>query len=212
MISIESIEFNPLGENTYILYDETKEAVIIDPGCNEDEEKEELDQLILSKGLTIKYLLNTHCHVDHVLGNYHVKEKYQVPLLIHELELPQLRAVKIYAPNYGFYEYQETEPDQFIDEGHQIKFGNSTLEIVFVPGHAPGHIAFYNLQENFCVGGDVLFLSSVGRSDLPGGDHKTLIKSIKEKIMVWPDDVKIHPGHGPVTTIGRERMYNPYIS
>lgn len=211
MITIESLEFNPLGENTYIVYDETREAVIIDPGCNEEEEKLELDQLIASRELKIKYLLNTHCHVDHVLGNYHVKNKYKVPLLIHELELAQLKAVKVYAPNYGFFEYEETDPDQFIDEGHQIIFGKSTLEILFVPGHSPGHIVFYNLQDKFCVGGDVIFLSSIGRTDLPGGDHKTLIKSIKEKILRLPDDVKIYPGHGPSTTVGREKAHNPYI-
>src|SRR6478736_4332823 len=172
MVSIQSFEFNPFQENTYVLYDESREAVIIDPGCYEQEEKRALDSFIESKKLIVKYLLNTHCHIDHVLGNDHVKEKYKVPFLMHETELPVLKAVKSYAGNYGFAKYHETLPDQFLKEGDRVKFGNIELQVLFLPGHAPGHIGFYCEEEKMILAGDVLFQRSVGRTDLPGGNFE----------------------------------------
>ena len=211
-MKVESFVFNPLQENTYVLYDETKECVIIDPGCIEPEEKEQLSSFISINGLTVKLLLNTHCHVDHVLGNDFVKEKYKVEFLIHAADLPVLKAVRVYAPNYGFYNYKEAEPDRFMKEGDTITFGNQTLKVLFVPGHAPGHVAFYNQASKVVIAGDVLFYNSIGRTDLPGGDYETLITSIHEKLFTLPEDVTVFPGHGPETSIGFEMRTNPFCA
>ncbi len=212
MLSVQIFEFNPFQENTIVLYDETGEAVIIDPGCYEAEERSELDRFIASKKLTVKYLLNTHCHIDHVLGNEYVKQRYQVPFLIHEIELMVLQAVKSYSSNYGFPKYQEILPDAFLKEHDVVKFGNTALSVLFVPGHAPGHIAFYNATNKILIGGDVLFQYSVGRTDLPGGHFQTLIKSIHEKFFTLPDEVVVYPGHGDPTTIKEEKTSNPFCA
>jgi hydroxyacylglutathione hydrolase len=210
MIKIETFTFNPFQENTYVLHDETGECVIIDPGCYEREEQLELSSFIESKKLKVVELLNTHCHIDHVLGNYFVKEKYKVKLAVHKIDEATLKAVKSYSSNYGFVNYTEASVDRYIDEGDQIKFGNSVLDILFVPGHAPGHVAFYNIKENICIGGDVLFAGSIGRTDLPGGNFDTLIRSIQDKIFSLGEAMVVYPGHGPETTVGREMRTNPY--
>jgi hydroxyacylglutathione hydrolase len=212
MIKIETFTFNPFQENTYVLHDETGECVIIDPGCYEREEQLELSSFIESNKLKVVELLNTHCHIDHVLGNYFVKEKYKVKLAVHKIDEATLKAVKSYSSNYGFVNYTEASVDRYIDEGDQIKFGNSVLDILFVPGHAPGHVAFYNSKENICIGGDVLFAGSIGRTDLPGGNFDTLIKSIQDKIFSLGEATVVYPGHGPETTVGREMRSNPYCA
>ncbi len=212
MLHVKTFVFNPFSENTYVVYDDSLEAVVIDPGCYEQEEKDQLDNFIKSEKLTIKYLLDTHAHIDHVLGNYHVKEKYKVPFLMHKKDEPVLKAVKAYAPNYGFINYTEALPDQFLEEGDDVIFGNSKFSVLFVPGHAPGHIAFYNQKERILMGGDVLFKRSVGRTDLPGGNHETLINSIHQKLFVLPDDVVVYPGHGDTTTLGEEKISNPFCA
>jgi hydroxyacylglutathione hydrolase len=212
MIKIDIFTFNPFQENTYVLHDETGECVIIDPGCYEREEQAELSSFIESKKLKVVELLNTHCHIDHVLGNYFVKEKYKVKLAVHKIDEATLKAVKSYSSNYGFVNYTEASVDRYIDEGDQIKFGNSVLDILFVPGHAPGHVAFYNSKENFCIGGDVLFAGSIGRTDLPGGNFDTLIKSIQDKIFSLGEAMVVYPGHGPETTVGREMRTNPFCA
>lgn len=212
MIQIQPFVFNPLQENTYVLFDETKECVIIDPGCYTREEQDELSNFIQNQQLKVIMLLNTHCHVDHVLGNAYVKEKYKTRLLIPAKEKATLLAVKAYAPSYGFYQYQETDPDGFLEEEDVIKFGHQTLRVLFVPGHAPGHVAFYHEKDKSVIAGDVLFYNSIGRTDLPGGDFDTLIESIHRKLFSLPDDVKVFPGHGPATTIGFEKRTNPFCA
>jgi len=212
MLHIKTFVFNPFSENTYIAYDDSLVGVVIDPGCYEREEKEELDNFIKSKNVSIKYLLNTHAHIDHVLGNYHVKEKYKVPFLMHKKDESVLKAVKSYAPNYGFANYTEAAPDQFLEEGDEVVCGTSRFSVLFLPGHAPGHIGFYNEKEKILISGDVLFRSSIGRTDLPGGHHETLIKSIQQKLFVLPDDVVVYPGHGSTTTLGEEKRSNPYCA
>jgi len=212
MLQIKSFTFNPLQENTYLLFDETHECVIIDPGCYEKYEQDELATFIEKNDLTVKFLLNTHCHVDHVLGNYFVKEKYKIKLYIHRDDEPVLKAVKVYAPMYGIYAYHETSPDEFIEEGMTISFGKQALSVLFVPGHSPGHVAFYHSIAKIVIGGDVLFRSSVGRTDLPGGNSATLMKSIHQKFFTLPDDVVVYPGHGPETTIGFEKKTNPFCA
>jgi hydroxyacylglutathione hydrolase len=157
-------------------------------------------------------VLNTHCHIDHVLGNFFVKEKYKTSLHIHKKDEPVLKAVKAYAPNYGFFQYQETFPDSYLEEGQVLKLGDEELKVLFVPGHAPGHVAFYNEKNKIVIGGDVLFYNSIGRTDLPGGDFDTLIESIHTKLFTLPDDVTVFPGHGPETTIGFEKRTNPFCA
>ncbi len=212
MIHIRSFTFNPFEENTYVLHDETGEGVIVDPGCYEQEERSELKNFISLKNLAIKYVLNTHCHIDHVLGNEFTKQQYKAPLLVHPLELHVLKAAKVYASNYGFPLYHEVLPDGELNTDLSVQFGKSSLKTLFVPGHSPGHVAFYEPDQKFVIGGDVLFNRSIGRTDLPGGNHQTLIDSIHRQLFILPDDVVVHPGHGPSTTIGEEKAYNPFCA
>lgn len=212
MLQIKSFVFNAFQENTYILYDETKECVIIDPGCYDKDEQGELAFFIKENTLNVNILLNTHCHVDHVLGNYFVKEKYKTKLYIHAQDEPVLKAVKVYAPNYGLQQYQEASPDVYMKEGDTISFGKQKLSVLFVPGHSPGHVAFYSAENKIVIGGDVLFKNSIGRTDLPGGNFDTLINSIHQKLFTLPDDVVVYPGHGPETTIGFEKKTNPFCA
>jgi glyoxylase-like metal-dependent hydrolase (beta-lactamase superfamily II) len=210
MIQIHAFTFNPFEENTYLIYDETGEGVVIDPGCYEKSEKDALVQFIETQKIKIKYLLNTHCHIDHVLGNEFVKGKYNVPFLIHRNEEPVLRSVKVYAPSYGFNLYQEVLPDGYLAEGDTVSFGNTSFEVIFLPGHAPGHIGFYHKESLSLLSGDVLFEQSIGRTDLPGGDFNTLIHSIRQKIFTLPEEVTVYPGHGNTTTVGEEKISNPF--
>lgn len=212
MIQIEIFTFNALQENTYVLYDETKECIIIDPGCYDREEQDELSSFIKAANLKPVKLLNTHCHVDHVLGNKFVKDTYAVKLYTSKEEVEALRAVKVYAPVYGFVNYAETEVDEIIKEGDLVHFGNSQLELLFVPGHSIGHLAFVNKAQKICIGGDVLFRNSVGRWDLPGGNEAILLKSIQTKLFKLEDDMVVYPGHGPTTTIGYEKRTNPFCA
>ncbi|MFM8913816.1 MAG: MBL fold metallo-hydrolase, partial [Flammeovirgaceae bacterium] len=200
MLQVKIFEFNPLSENTYLLWDETAEGVVIDPGCFERAENEALASFVEKENIKIKYLLNTHCHVDHVLGNYFVKNTYHVPFLTHANEDPVLRAVKSYAANYGFFGYSEVLPDRFLAEGDEVYFGNTTLSVLFLPGHSPGHIGFYHAESKSLFAGDVLFQRSIGRTDLPGGNFETLIESIHAKVFKLPDEVTVYPGHGETTT------------
>ena len=210
MLQVHSFVFNPFQENTFVLFDETKECVIIDPGCSDDDERKLLKTFIADHKLKVKLLLNTHCHIDHVLGNRFVKETYKVNLLIHPDEEPVLKAVEVYAPGYGFHLYQHQAPDGFLEEADFITFGNQSFVVLSVPGHSPGHVAFYSEANRTVMGGDVLFYNSIGRTDLPGGNQETLINSIHTKLFSLPDHVKVYPGHGPETTIGFEKKTNPF--
>lgn len=212
MVHIKSFTFNPFMENTFVLYDDTKECVIIDPGCYEDYEQKELQEFIESNDLKVVKLLNTHCHIDHVLGNAFVKKAFDVDLFVHKKDEETLKAVQAYAPSYGFANYQNAEIDQYLEEGKQVTFGETNLEVLFVPGHAPGHVAFIHHDSKTIIGGDVLFQGSIGRTDLPGGDFDTLIKSIHTKFFPLGDDYQVFCGHGPKTTIGHEKQSNPFCA
>lgn len=212
MLQVKKFTFNPFGENTYVLYDHTKECVVIDPGCYEKEEENELIEFITTNNLIVKKVINTHCHIDHVLGNAFVKRKFNAPLIIPPLEEPVLRAVTSYAGNYGFQQYQDSTPDSFITENDTLTVGEQKLQTLFVPGHSPGHVAFYHSIDKILIGGDVLFYNSIGRADLPGGDYDTLIDSIHKKLFTLPDDVTVYCGHGPETTIGFEKRTNPFCA
>ena len=219
MVKIDFFTFGPFQENTYVLSDETKECIIIDPGCYDDAERAELMAFIGINELKPVKLLNTHCHIDHVLGNKFVAEKFKLGLEIHKKDLPVLHSLMKTAHLYQLNAEESPEPDKFIDEGDpakdgtgMIEFGKSKLEILFCPGHSPGHIVFVNKAQKFVIGGDVLFYGSIGRTDLPGGDHKTLIDSIKNKLFPLGDDFIVYCGHGPETNIGFERRNNPFLS
>ena len=211
MIQIKYFTFNPFMENTFILFDEGGPAIIIDPGCSSREEEKVLADFIRSHKLNVEKIVNTHCHIDHVLGNFYCKQEFGAPLIIHKTELPMLRAVSTYASNYGFNQYHHVEPDAFIKEGEDLTFGEHRLKTLFVPGHSPGHVAFYSPEQKFCIGGDVLFQGSIGRTDLPGGDYDTLIRSIKTKLLPLEDEYVVHSGHGPITNIVFERKNNPVL-
>ncbi len=212
MLQVHSFVFSPLSENTYVLYDETNEAVIIDPGCLRQEEKEELADFIDDKNLKVKYLLQTHAHLDHVFGAAFVKRKYGVLMYLHKNELPILADVENRCKIWGIPGYEPVEADVMIDEGEVIRFGNAELSIIFVPGHAPGHLAFISHADKFIVGGDVLFRGGIGRTDFPGCNHADLINSIKTKFFTLPDDYTVYAGHNEPTTIGFEKTYNPFLN
>jgi glyoxylase-like metal-dependent hydrolase (beta-lactamase superfamily II) len=211
MLKIQSFVFSPIQENTYLLYDEFNNCAIIDPGCYFDAEKEQLVGFIQKSGLKPKMLLNTHCHLDHVFGNKYVAETYGLMLQLHEKE----KAVLGFAPTSGLmYEmpFDNYAGDYiYLKEGDIIKIGEDKLKVIEAPGHSPGHICFYSAKQNFLIGGDVLFNRSIGRTDLPGGNHEQLIKNIKEKLFVLPNETVVYSGHGPATTIGEEKEGNPYF-
>lgn len=210
MIKVKKFTFNPFAENMYLLFDESKEGIIIDPGCYDKDEEKELKEYISEQNIKIKTLVNTHGHIDHVLGNNFVFQQWGVPFVMSKEDLPTYKAVSAYASNYGFENYTEVEPTSFIGEGDRLEFGNNYLDVVFVPGHSVGHIAFISQEQKFVIGGDVLFNGSVGRTDLPGGDMDTLIESIHQKLFVLDDDFVVYCGHGPETTIGKEKVSNPF--
>lgn len=211
MIKLHSFVFSPFSENTYILWDETNEAIIIDAGCLAQYEKEELADFIADNKLIVKQLVQTHAHLDHVFGAAYVKRKFGVKMLMHKNELPILSSVESRCAMWGIKGYEPVEADEWIDEGQKIKFGSSELDILFVPGHAPGHLAFVNHKDRFVIGGDCLFRRSVGRTDFPLCNHADLMKSIKTKFFTLPDDYVVYSGHGSPTTIGEEKQFNPYV-
>lgn len=211
MSRIASFNFNPFSENTYVVYDDTLQCIIIDPGCYTREEKKELTDFIAGKKLLPQYILNTHCHIDHVLGNYFISETYRIPLAIHAGELPVLQAVDTYADTMGFVYEKSPDPEIFLEPGNPFSFGNTRLDILFTPGHSPASVCFYNKREGYVISGDVLFLDSIGRYDLPGGNLDTLLESIHSQLMTLKDIVNVYPGHGAQTTVGRERRFNPFL-
>ena len=212
MIEVVKLTFNPFEENTYILYDETKDCIIIDPGNSSEQENQGLVEFIKSNDLTPQKIVNTHCHIDHVLGVEFVKNYFNIPFIIPKDEEVAYYSVKAYAAPYGFPMYVESTVDQFSKEYEVVTFGNSSLDVISVPGHSPGHVVLYHPGQKFVIGGDVLFNGSIGRTDLPGGDHEALIKNIQEKLFILPEDVVVHPGHGPETTIGHEKRTNPFLT
>jgi glyoxylase-like metal-dependent hydrolase (beta-lactamase superfamily II) len=208
---IETFVFNPFYENTYIIYNDQKHAIIIDPGCYEKYEEKEITEFISENQLTPKLILNTHCHIDHVLGNLFLKEHYDIPLWIPTLEEEMLQAVTAYASGWGISGYQSARPDKLIDENTIIELGDLQLSCIFAPGHSPGHLMFYHKESNILIGGDVIFRESIGRTDLPGGNFETLENSIKTNVYSLPDQTTIYPGHGPITTVGYEKENNPFV-
>ena len=210
MVSVKIFAFNPMLENTYIVHDE-QNAIIIDPGCYYDHEKQKVKDFLESKKLTPVQLLNTHCQLDHVFGNKWVYETYGLELFIHRNEEMVLGFAAQSGQMYGVpFENYEGKL-HFLNEHDEIELGESKFKVLLTPGHSPGSICFYNEEQQFIIGGDVLFRESIGRTDLPGGNHNALLQSIREKLFMLPDDVIVYPGHNEPTTIGHEKKYNPFL-
>lgn len=208
-IQVQQFTFNPFQENTYVVYSDNKDAVIIDPGCYERHEEQELADFIASNGLNVHALLNTHAHIDHVMGNAFVLETYGVDFYLHPLDTVTLNAGTNSAHVFGFSNYKTSpQPTKQLSHGEIIRFGSIEFEVLFTPGHAPGHVVFYNAATNFVINGDVLFQGSFGRVDLPGGDLETLKRSIFTVMFNLPDETVVYCGHGPSTTIQREKAFN----
>ena len=209
-MEIHKFTFNPLQENTLVVTDDEKNCVIIDPGCYFQEEKEALKEFINSNGLEVKALLNTHAHLDHIMGNAFVKRTYDVDLYLHEADVVTLNMGDQSSQLYGLDQFETSpQPNQFLKEGDRLEFGGIVFDVIFGPGHAPGHVAFYNKAESVLINGDILFKGSYGRVDLPGGDFQTLKDTIQNKLFKLPEDTLVYTGHGPETTIGAEKASNP---
>jgi hydroxyacylglutathione hydrolase len=211
MIKIKQFTFNPVRENTYILFDETNDCVIIDPGMYDSDEQNIFYRFIKDNDLNPVLLLNTHCHYDHVFGNKFVFDNWSLKPQFHKGELIVLQSIPGYVPQMGLNYELSPEPEVFLPESGSVSFGSSVLELIFAPGHSPAHLCFYSRANNFLIGGDVLFYNSIGRTDLPGGNHSQLINSIKQNLFILPDDCEVFPGHGPSTTIGFEKQHNPFL-
>jgi hydroxyacylglutathione hydrolase len=211
MYNVKVFTFSPIQENTYVLSNDKKEAIIIDPGCYGQEEEQQLEDYIVSEGLQVRLLLNTHCHLDHVFGNKFVAEKWGIKPHIH----PNEKQVLEYAPvsglmwNLPFHNYSGDVV--YLNDGDVTGLENEPLDVLFTPGHSPGSISFYSERGRFIISGDVLFQRSVGRTDLPMGDFNTLANSIRTRLYTLPDDTRVYSGHGPSTSVGEERKFNPYV-
>jgi len=211
MITIGKFVFNPFYENTCILYDESGESVIIDPGCVDKEEERELTDFFISKNLKPARQIFTHCHIDHIFGINFIYRQYDLKPEIHKAAMPFLTRGNEQARVYGFNIPKIIEPEKFIEEGDKVKFGKSELDVVYTPGHADGSVCFINHPQKFVISGDVLFQGSIGRTDFPTGDFDLLLESIRTKLYVLPDDYTVYPGHGEKTTIGFEKRNNPFV-
>lgn len=212
MLKIQKFVFNPFSENTYIVWDEnSKTGAIIDPGCNDDNEREAVDNFIQSNSLNLKFLINTHCHIDHIFGNAYIKKNYDVRFLAPEKDAPMLNMMMDVAKIYAVELTPSPKPDKFISEDKPLKFGKCKGSFLFTPGHSPGEFCLYFEKEKVCFTGDVLFKGNIGRTDLFGGSYETLIDSIQNKLFTLPDDVTIYPGHESSSTIGYEKKNNPFF-
>ncbi|ADQ17180.1 beta-lactamase domain protein [Leadbetterella byssophila DSM 17132] len=206
---ITSFVFSPFQENTYVLTDPSGETIVVDPGCYTQAEKEQLKEFL--KPLNVKAILLTHAHLDHIFGVAYLKRHYDVPVYMHKLDLPILADFEMRCKMWGIPGAESFEAEKFLEEGDVFTFGQTQLEVLHVPGHAPGHIVFVSHENEMIIGGDCLFRRSIGRTDLPMGDHDTLINSIKTKLFSLPDHYTVYPGHMEPTTIGEEKQFNPFL-
>lgn len=211
-MKIARLIFNPIQENTYIIWDDTLEAAVIDAGNMNERENEVLAKFITDNGLKPKYALNTHGHFDHLLGVDFLREKYGAQLAMSSKDEFLLKGASVSAELFGVKADALPEAIDVDLEGKEsIKFGNTELKIILTPGHTPGHVAFFEPESKVLFTGDTLFRESIGRTDLPGGDYSWIMRSIIENILPLGDDVKIYPGHGDTSDIGHESMYNPFV-
>ncbi|MEY3821205.1 MAG: MBL fold metallo-hydrolase [Bacteroidota bacterium] len=211
MIHIKAFTFSPISENTYVLYNDAGKAIIIDPGCYFPAEEETLQNFIKEKNLIPIYLLNTHCHLDHVFGNKWVHETYGLELYLHPNEAPMLELAPVSGERWGLPFQNYDGSLHFLNDGDKVLLDDFEIQVILAPGHSPGSICFYMPEQGDLIGGDVLFRGSIGRTDLPGGDTETLLTSIREKLWVLPDETVVYSGHGIKTTIGYEKRNNPFL-
>lgn len=212
MMHIEPFVFNMFAQNTYLLYDDTGEAVLIDCGCMTKSEKQQLTSYIDSQGLVLKDVLMTHMHLDHAFGLTYVHEQYGLQPRMHRLEHQRLPSLKEQAKRFILQiAVGDVPPGEFLNHGDTYRFGDTTLKIMLIPGHSPGGLAFYNEETGTVFAGDALFQGSIGRTDLWGGDMHQLVDAIREHILTLPDDTVVYSGHGPSTTVKNEKLYNPYL-
>jgi hydroxyacylglutathione hydrolase len=211
MIFLKRFVFNELGVNSFILHDSTLQCAIVDPGCNTEDQVQQITSYVNENQLKVVNIILTHGHFDHVLGLHKLKELFNCPIIMHRDDLNQVEHIDKYAGIFGFHVPKAPLPDKFIGDGEIFKFGVSQLEIIHVPGHSPGSICLYSRNDGFIICGDVIFFGSIGRTDLPGGNHKLLIRGIKEKLLDLPRETVVWPGHGPQTTIGHEHDTNPFL-
>lgn len=213
MISIQRFVFNIFHENTYLVWDElTKEAVVIDPGMYDQDEKNVFIKFIEKNELVLKYCINTHCHIDHVLGNPFIKSNYDVPLLIPKNDEFLFDMLSDQAKLFGLTMTEKVNSDKYISEDTVLVLGSAVVKFISTPGHTPGEYCVYFEKDKLLFSGDVLFNQNIGRTDLWGGNQETLLGSIKNKLFTLPEDVRVYPGHDSLTTIGFERKNNPYVS
>ncbi|MDH6354804.1 hydroxyacylglutathione hydrolase [Dysgonomonas sp. PH5-45] len=211
-MKINIFEFNPIAENTYLLYDDTKECVIIDAGCCNDSENKVLQNFITDNGLTVKHLINTHLHFDHVLGASFVCSHFGVVLEANAADKFLLEGMPAQMKMFGFPPVAAAPViGKELNDGDVVEFGKQKLHVLHVPGHSPGHVVFYHKESDSLFTGDVLFRESIGRTDLAGGNHQQLVTGIKKKLLTLPPQTTVYPGHGPATTIGFEAENNPYL-
>jgi len=211
MIKIETFVFNPFQENTYVVSDDTKECIILDPGCYFDEEKQKLSDYIEKTQLKPKYIVHTHGHIDHAIGTNFLKEKYSIQSIMHKDDLELLRRNSEFGKSIGIEIDQPSDPEIFIAENESVNLGETEFTVYHAPGHSPGSIVLYNDKNKIVFSGDVLFRRGIGRTDLAGGDHITLIESIQKKLLTLDDNVTVYPGHGELTTIKEEKSGNPLL-
>lgn len=211
MIHIKAFTFSPISENTYVLYNNEGKAIIIDPGCYFPNEQETLKNFLTDNSLTPVYLLNTHCHLDHVFGNKWVHETYGLEPHLHPNEEAMLALAPVSGERWGLPFQNYAGPLLFLNDGDTVLLGETEIQVILAPGHSPGSICFYIPSQGDLIGGDVLFRGSIGRTDLPGGDSETLLNSIREKLWVLPDETVVYSGHGIKTTIGYEKRNNPFL-
>ncbi|TSA57290.1 MAG: MBL fold metallo-hydrolase [Sediminibacterium sp.] len=212
MFHVKVFKFSPIQENTYLLYNDTNKAIIIDPGCYTTEEQETLKKFLIDNQLEPVQLVNTHCHLDHVFGNDWVHKTYGLELYIHPNEEKMLEFAPKSGENWGMPFINYSGPLHFLTQENTLTLGEDQLSIRFTPGHSPGSISFYCAEQGFIISGDVLFYESIGRTDLPMASHEQLLNSIKEQMLTLPDEVIVYSGHGRPTTIGHERKNNPFLS
>ncbi len=212
MIKVEKFVVNPLGENSYIISDETGECIFVDPGFFYEEEHDELREYLKINNLTPIKITNTHCHFDHIMGVEFVRNEFNIPFFAHPDDAFWIEKAIDQGKMFGFEMEHVAPADAFLAENEFVEFGNTKLKIIHVPGHSPGHVVFYSESDKKLIAGDVLFYGSIGRTDLPGGDYETLISSIKNKLFNLTDDTVVYSGHGPETTIGFEKRTNPFLT
>jgi glyoxylase-like metal-dependent hydrolase (beta-lactamase superfamily II) len=212
MLQVKAFPNNPFEENTYIVFEDGGHCAIIDPGMYDAREQNAVVNFIKQHNLTPVMLLNTHCHIDHILGNKFVFDQYGLKPQFHQGELDMFTQAPARGAQFGLRYEVSPAPDTFLPEAGTIALGASEFQLIFAPGHSPAHLCFYAVQENFVIGGDVLFRGSIGRTDLPGGSFQLLHKNIEEKLFTLPDDCIVYPGHGGETTIGFEKLHNPFFN